>query len=734
MTVTKNDGSKEELNLQKFRNSLQWATDGIKGVSVSDIEMQCKLHMYDGIPTSYILDVSIKATYDMSSIRYFGYDEVSRNLMLQKLYKQVFKSIEPHSLACHLAIHAKSYPDKIHAYSIEDLDKLNKAIDHSRDFTFSASGLEKTINSDIKHANKIPIETPQLMFMLMAMDTFHGNIEKVIEVYNALSLFEITLPTPVLKALRTTSTDYASCCTVRVPDNVDGWAEGDKAVLMQTVASAGVGVDIADNASIGDMVKNGTIKHSGKIPIIKSIDAQIAKASQNGRRGSATCFVNFYDPEIEDIFALKSPRTSVDKRINDMSYGIKLHQLVYDRAKRNENISLFSIRDAPHLNSLMYGKDPLLFIAEYERLESIGAYTSQMTARNFLEMFATEKAETSVYYPVNIDEVNSNTPYLDEISQSNICVEFMTPTKGLQSYEPDIPAIGICVLGNVNQTKVSIEQLPRIAKLLLELQTMLALRQNHPMPQANAFVSFYRDVGLGTSNHANWLAINGWRYGQQEALDAFDEWMEAYAYALIDASCDLVDVFGVAPGFSKTNWSRMMPIDRYNKNVDTICTRKPSLDWASLQKRVSIRGMANCGLMMIPPSESSSIGSNQTSSLEPIREPLTIKDRQGVNLKQYAPDPVKLIDKYDYAYDRDINADFIKHVAVAQKWVDKGISSNVFYNPDNYPDKKVRISDIIKDMFYAKFLGLKTGYYHNTKVPEGEELKKAECANGGCSL
>ena len=98
MNVTKHDGSLEPLDLQKFRDSLQWATDGIKGVSVSDIEMQCKLHMYDGIPTSYILDVSIKTTYDMSSIRYFGYDEVSRNLMLQKLYKQVFKSTKPYWL------------------------------------------------------------------------------------------------------------------------------------------------------------------------------------------------------------------------------------------------------------------------------------------------------------------------------------------------------------------------------------------------------------------------------------------------------------------------------------------------------------------------------------------------------------------------------------------------------------------------------------------------------------
>ncbi len=102
MRVLKNSGTLEPLELQKFRNSLIWASKNVKNVSVSDIEMQCKLHMYDKIPTSYILDVAIKATYDMSTLRHHGYDEVSRNLKLQKLYKQVFKSTEPYTLKEHI--------------------------------------------------------------------------------------------------------------------------------------------------------------------------------------------------------------------------------------------------------------------------------------------------------------------------------------------------------------------------------------------------------------------------------------------------------------------------------------------------------------------------------------------------------------------------------------------------------------------------------------------------------
>jgi len=135
-----------------------------------------------------------------------------------------------------------------------------------------------------------------------------------------------------------------------------------------------------------------------------------------------------------------------------------------------------------------------------------------------------------------------------------------------------------------------------------------------------------------------------------------------------------------------------------------------------------------------PPSESSSIGSNQTSSIEPIKEGLTVKDRQGVLLKQYAPDIVKLSDKYDYAYDRNINKDFIKHVAITQKWIDKAISSNVFYNPELYDNEMVSVEDIISDMKYAHKLGVKTMYYHNTKKKDAHELDNNKCSSGGCEV
>ena len=735
--VIKHDGSKEPLNWDKATDSLKWATAGLENVSISDIEMQSKLHVYDGIPTSFILDVFIKTTYDMSSLRYINYDAVSRNLKLQKLYKQVFQSTKPPSLHDFIKNSKNKYADCIYDYSYEQLTHLEMVIDHSRDFSFTASGIDACL-SELMKVNKIPSETPQFMYMLIAMDAFNGNLDRVIDLYEALSTFKITLPSPEMKAFRTNSTDYASCCTVRMGDTIDSWCEADSAIVKHTVASAGVGVSISDIASVGDKVKNGSISHSGKIPIIKSIDALIAKASQDGRRGSGTAFYNFFDPEVEDIMALKSPRTALDKRVNDLSYGICMHQLVYDRAVLGLPITLLSTRQAPELVDAIASKDPQYFIDIYEQAEARFTDAPKLDARDYFKSIGTERFENSAYYLVNIDEANYNTPYLNEIVQSNICVEFLVPTLALDSSKPHDPAIGICVLTNLNQALVPVKDLPHYTALVVELQSLASIKQNHPTTQANAFVDGYHDIGIGFSNHAYWLAKNGWKYGQQEAMDAHAEWMEHFCFGLIQASVNLAKVHGPAPLFHLTNWKDTPVMARQNPAAAALPVHRSVINpgqWVALQMDIKEYGMFNCGLSMNPPAETSSIKSNQTSGLEPIRDLLTIKDKQGFNHKQYAPEAIKLADKYDFAYDRNLNKDYLKHVAISQLWMDKGLSANTWYNPEAYENGKVPIEDIISDIYFFKKLGGKTMYYQNTSVPDGEdEIQQNSCSGGGCDV
>ena len=733
INVIKHDGTTEPLIIEKATRSLEWAIGTLSGVSLSEIEVQSKLHFFEGIKTSYITDIFIKTCDDLADLRHPNYDAVARNLKLQKLYKHVFKSITPPSLLDFLTtrVNAGHYSVNVLNQPGVDYFVLQQAIDHSRDFNFTSSGLDALVNG----YGVCKYETPQFIFMAIAIDIFRDyhvdRTQYIIDFYNALSNFDITLPSPEMKALRTDSTDYASCIILRKGDSINSWKAASNAIIDHTCASAGVGVDIADIASLGDKVKKGKIIHSGKLKVLKSIDTDIGKASQNGRRGSATAFVSFFDPEIESIFALKSPRMPVEDRINDLSYGIKLNQLFYDRVKSNGVISLFSTRVAPKLLELFYGTDMDAFIAYYEQCEADGLFTSQIHAQDYVtRLIAVESSETSAYYILNIDEANANSHITRPITQANICMEYLSATLPLDINFPNRPDIGVCVLGNVNQGTVEIDRLAHITNLLVRAQSHIMLRQVHPTGQANAYVAMYRDIGIGLSNHAFWLANNGFRYGQPQALAAHNEWMEHFSFGCHWASMELAKELGAAPGFEYHD--KLLPINRYKRTVDELVDPTLHCDWALLDSLIQQFGMFNVGLMMVPPAETSAGPSNQTTSLEPIRNLLTIKDKSGVNYKQFAPDCIRLADKYDFAYDRDINADFMKHVAVTQKWIDKAISANTFYNPE-WNNGKVLASSIISDLFLAKYYGVKTRYYMNIKLPDEQDLTPS-CSGGGCSV
>jgi len=336
ITVTKANGSTEPLDISKIHAHLTSAAEGKYDHLISSIELAAKLHFYDKIPTSYINDVIIKTAKDMATIRDIGYDVIAKNLMIYKIYKQVGNSSTPSSLleilteGCNKGVYS---PALLNSFTLDELNKLDNEIDYTRDFNFTSAGIEFLQLRYMKQFNSKLIELPQHMFMLIAMDIFrdyHKNrIHYIKLMYHKLSTFEITLPSPEMDALRTVSTDYASCVLIKTGDSLDSWVEASKSLVLHTAASAGIGNDISAIASIGDLVKKGSITHGGKIPVLKSIDADIQKAVQNGRRGSATPFINFFDPEIITILAIKSPRTSIEKRINDLSYGIKLRELVF---------------------------------------------------------------------------------------------------------------------------------------------------------------------------------------------------------------------------------------------------------------------------------------------------------------------------------------------------------------------------------------------------------------------
>jgi ribonucleoside-diphosphate reductase alpha chain len=124
--------------------------------------------------------------------------------------------------------------------------------------------------------------------------------------------------------------------------------------------------------------------------------------------------------------------------------------------------------------------------------------------------------------------------------------------------------------------------------------------------------------------------------------------------------------------------------------------------------------------MALMPVESSSQIINATNGIEPPRNAVTVKSSKHGTLKQVVPEIHRLKNKYEYLWDMPHTRGYIEIASIFQKWADQSISTNTSYNPGNYPDNKVPMSELFKDLVYSYKLGLKTLYYQNTLDGSGD--------------
>lgn len=90
-------------------------------------------------------------------------------------------------------------------------------------------------------------------------------------------------------------------------------------------------------------------------------------------------------------------------------------------------------------------------------------------------------------------------------------------------------------------------------------------------------------------------------------------------------------------------------------------------------------------------------------------------------MAQVVPQIHNLKNKYDLLWDQQGPEGYLKIMAIIQKYVDQGISVNTSYNPAQYEDNKVPMSEMMKDLVTFYKYGGKQLYYFNTNDLTNED-------------
>jgi len=739
--VTKRKGSKEQLDLNKFHKVVAWACEGISGVSESEIEIRSQLQVYNDIKTSDIQETLIKAAADLISEENPGYQYVAGRLINYHLRKQVYGSYDIPSIFEHVTnIISEGYYDKslIDWYSVEDYDILNSFIDHSRDYKIAYVGMEQ-FRGKYLIKNRVTgqiYETPQMTYMLIAMTLFHNYKENrlkwVKEFYDAISNFEISLPTPIMASLRSPQKQFSSCVLIETDDSLDSINATASAIVKYVSQKAGIGIGAGRIRAVGSPIRNGDTSHTGVIPFYKHFQSAVKSCSQGGvRGGAATLYYPVWHFEVEDLFVLKNNKGTENNRIRHLDYGVQFNKLMYERLLSGGNITLFSPNDVPDLYDAFF-IDNDKFRDLYEKYEKSNKIRKKsISAVNLFSAFMQERKDTGRIYLMNVDHANDHGSFIKELApirQSNLCSEIDLPTKPLNDINDPNGEISLCTLAAINWGKIrELSDFERPCTLVVRALDELLDYQDYPVLAAKNSTMARRPLGVGIINLAYWLARNDISYQDidTDGLNKLHQHAEAWSYYLIKASVDLAKEKGAPSKSNETKYAQgIMPIDTYKKDVDELTNVGYNYDWDSLRKNAKQYGIRNSTLMALMPSETSAQISNATNGIEPPRSLVSVKQSKDGVLKQVVPEIRKLKNKYDLLWDQKSPEGYLKIVAVLQKFIDQGISVNTSYNPKFYEEEKIPMSVMLQHLLMFYKYGGKQLYYFNTNDGAGEYEEK----------
>jgi ribonucleoside-diphosphate reductase alpha chain len=734
--VTKRDGRREPLDLEKLHKVVFWATKDIAGVSASELELRSHIQFYNGIKTSDIQETLIKSAADLISEDNPNYQYVAGRLINYHIRKQVYGDYAPINLLELVKRNVqRGFYDKdlLTAFTEQEWQELDSSIDHNKDLNFTYVAMEQWRGKYLVQ-NRVTgeiFETPQMAYILIAATLFQNypkeiRLQWIKDYYNAISNHDISLPTPIMAGVRTPQKQFSSCVLIETGDSLDSINATAGSIVRYVSQKAGIGIGAGRIRALGSPIRNGDAYHTGVIPFYKHFQSATRSCSQGGvRNGAATLYYPIWHLEVEDLLVLKNNKGTEDNRVRHMDYGVQFNKLMYERLVSGGDITCFSPHDVPEIYEAFFNNQEK-FKELYERAErNTKLRKKTYKAIDLFSKFMQERKDTGRVYLQNVDHANTHSPFdesVTPIKMSNLCCEIDLPTVPLDDINDPDGRIALCTLSATNWGNVrSPKDFERMCTLAVRGLDALLSYQHYPVIAAKYATEEFRPLGIGIINFAYFLAKHDVSYSDPKALELVDEYAEAWSYYLLKASVDLAREQGPCTRWQDLKSAQgILPVDTRKKEVDELVPHVERMDWETLRLDATRYGQRNATLMALMPAETSAQISNSTNGIEPPRSFVSVKQSKHGVLKQVVPEYRKLKNKYELLWDQHSPEGYLKLCAVLQKYIDQGISVNTSYNPHYYEDEKIPMSEMLKHLLMCYKYGTKQLYYFNTMDGQGE--------------
>lgn len=383
-------------------------------------------NMKDGITTIELDEISIGICMNLSLVNQeFGVlgsriainnHQKTTNFTFVEAMRMLYNNVDVGNK------HSPKISKKLYDIVNDHGNDINNMINPARDYMINFFGFKTMERSYFSKVNSKSVETPQFLWMRVALGIWGDCMEKVQNTYSLLSLRYFIHATPTLFNSGTPKNNLLSCFLMGTDDSVHDIFSTIHDCAMISKVAGGIGVHISNIRARNSYVRGTGGKSDGILPMLRVYNDTAEYINQGDRRkGSFAMYMEPWHADILEFLYAKRNQGIDAERARDLFYALWVPDIFMERVEKNSYWSLMCPDECPGLTDA-YGKS---FNELYESYENEGRFRKKVQAREIWNILITTQIETGMPYMCYKDSFNlkSNQMNIGTIKSSNLCAE-----------------------------------------------------------------------------------------------------------------------------------------------------------------------------------------------------------------------------------------------------------------------------------------------------------------------
>jgi len=553
MAVTKRNGRKEPVDLNKIVRAVTRSADGLYAIDPMRVATRTISGLYDGATTRELDELSIR-TAALLTAEEPEYGRLGARLLAQFIEKEVTgQEIHAFSQSIARGHEVGLINDRLLAFVQANARKLNDSLDNSYDQRFDYFGLRTLYDRYLlRHPTaRTVIETPQQFFLRIAC-ALSEDVPEALALYRRMARLDYLPSSPTLFNAGTTHEQLSSCFLLDSPDDSleSIYARyGDVAMLSKF--SGGIGLSYSRIRSRGSLIRSTNGLSNGIVPWLKTLDASVAAVNQGGKRKGAACvYLEPWHADVEEFLELRDNTGDEARRTHNLNLANWVPDIFMKRVEADGTWSLFDPRVVPHFVDL-WGD---AFERAYETAEVSGLASKQIKARELYAKMMRTLAQTGNGWMTFKDKCNrasnqtANTKNV--IHLSNLCTEILEVT----TYDET----AVCNLGSINlgqhlneHAEFDFDKLGETVRLAVRQLDRVIDLNFYPIESARRGNLRWRPVGLGVMGLQDVFFQQRLAFDSEAARALSARIAEEIYFNALSASVELAQERGVHPALQR---------------------------------------------------------------------------------------------------------------------------------------------------------------------------------------